>query len=108
MEAAETVHRESHGLVAHQMIEVDGRIVTEVLGRVHEPTPGEPWVATAFRTILFTDMEGSTSLTQQHGDARALHIMRAHDLIVRARWSGTAVPRWTTRATASWLPSHPS
>lgn len=41
-EAAEAVHRESHGLVAHQMIEVDGRIVTEFLGRVQEPTPGDP------------------------------------------------------------------
>jgi class 3 adenylate cyclase len=93
-DAAETVHRESHGLVAHTMIEVDGRIVTEFLGRVHEPSPGEPWVATAFRTILFTDMEGSTSLTQQHGDARALDIMRAHDKIVRdalQRHGGTEV-----------------
>jgi class 3 adenylate cyclase len=93
-DAAEAVHRESHGLVAHTMIEVDGRIVSEFLGKVHEPWPGEPWVATAFRTILFTDMEGSTSLTQQHGDARALDIMRAHDRIVRdalQRHGGTEV-----------------
>jgi class 3 adenylate cyclase len=40
-------------------------------------------VATAFRTILFTDMEGSTALTQQLGDARALAVMKAHDTIVR-------------------------
>lgn len=82
-EAAEAVHRESHGLVAHQIIEVDGGTVVEFLGRLKEPTPGEPWVATAFRTILFTDIEGSTALTQQLGDARALPVMKAHDTIVR-------------------------
>lgn len=82
-DAAEAVHRESHGLVGHQIIQVDGRTVMEFLGKLREPEPGEPWVATAFRTILFTDMEGSTALTQQLGDARALAVMKAHDTIVR-------------------------
>jgi len=82
-EAAEAVHRESHGLVAYQIIDVDGRAIQEFLGRIEEPEPGEPWVRTAFRTILFTDIEGSTSLTQQLGDARALGVMKAHDGIVR-------------------------
>lgn len=105
-EAAEAVHRESHGLVAHQMIEVDGRIVTEFLGKVQEPTPGDPWVATAFRTILFTDMEGSTSLTQQLGDASALEVMRAHDTIVRDalhRHGGTEVDHAGDGIMASFL-----
>lgn len=82
-DAAEAVHRESHGLVAHQIIEVDGRAVVEFLGKLREPHPGEPWAATAFRTILFTDMEGSTALTQRLGDARALSVMKTHDKIVR-------------------------
>src|SRR5881397_2342119 len=81
--AAETVHRESHGLIAYQIIEVDGRAVVEFLGRIQEPAPGDPWVATAFRTILFTDMEGSTSLTQRLGDATAIEVMRSHLAIVR-------------------------
>ncbi len=34
-------------------------------------------------TILFTDMEGSTSLTQRLGDARAQEVLRAHNTIVR-------------------------
>jgi len=83
-EAADTVHRESHGLIAYQIIEVDGRAVVEFLGRIQEPTPGDPWVATAFRTILFTDMEGSTSLTQRLGDAKAIDVMRAHLTLVRS------------------------
>jgi class 3 adenylate cyclase len=83
-EAAENVHRDSHGLIAFEIIEVDGRAVVEFLGRIQEPAPGEPWVATAFRTILFTDMVGSTSHTQRLGDAKAIELMRAHDSIVRA------------------------
>lgn len=82
-EDVESVPRESHGLVAHQIIEVDGRAIHEFLGKVEEPEPGEPWVRTAFRTILFTDMESSTALTQRLGDARALRVMQAHDEIVR-------------------------
>ena len=34
-------------------------------------------------TILFTDMEGSTALTQQLGDEAAQEILRVHDRIVR-------------------------
>lgn len=34
-------------------------------------------------TILFTDMEGSTALTQQLGDEAAQSILRVHDRIVR-------------------------
>ncbi len=34
-------------------------------------------------TILFTDMEGSTSLTQRLGDERAQEVLRAHNGIVR-------------------------
>ncbi len=83
-EAAAEVHEKSHGLIAYEIIEVDGRAVVEFLGRIQEPNPGDPWVATAFRTILFTDMESSTSLTQRLGDARAIELMRAHDTIVRA------------------------
>jgi class 3 adenylate cyclase len=34
-------------------------------------------------TILFTDMQGSTSLTQRLGDARAQELLRDHNAIVR-------------------------
>ncbi|HZP57543.1 MAG TPA: adenylate/guanylate cyclase domain-containing protein, partial [Dehalococcoidia bacterium] len=39
----------------------------------------------AFRTILFTDMEGSTSHTQRLGDEAAMEIVRRHNAIVRER-----------------------
>jgi class 3 adenylate cyclase/pimeloyl-ACP methyl ester carboxylesterase len=34
-------------------------------------------------TIMFTDMEGSTTLTQRLGDARAQDVLRTHNTIVR-------------------------
>jgi class 3 adenylate cyclase len=82
-EAMEGVHRASHGFMPYQIIEVDHRMVERFMGGIVEHPPGEPYVDTAFRTILFTDMEGSTSLTQQLGDARAMPLLRTHDEIVR-------------------------
>ena len=82
-EAVEGVHRASHGVMPYQIIDVDHHMVERFMGGIVEHPPGEPYVATAFRTILFTDIEGSTSLTQQLGDARAMVMLRTHDEIVR-------------------------
>jgi len=81
-DAVEAVHRESHGSVPGHVIEVDQRAVERFMGGIVDHQPGEPYVETAFRTILFTDMEGSTSLTQRLGDARAMAVLRVHDRIV--------------------------
>ena len=43
----------------------------------------EPREAGAFRTILFTDVEGSTALTQRLGDAKARELLREHERITR-------------------------
>ena len=47
---------------------------------VQAATPPEP---SAFRTVLFTDIEGSTALTQRLGDAKARDLLREHERIVR-------------------------
>jgi len=39
--------------------------------------------ASAFRTVLFTDIEGSTAMTQRLGDAGAREVLREHERIVR-------------------------
>lgn len=82
-EAAEAVHRDSHGLVASHLIEVTPEQVAQFLGRMPEAALGEAYVATAFRTIMFTDIEGSTALTQRLGDTAAMRLLRRHDEIVR-------------------------
>jgi class 3 adenylate cyclase len=81
-EAAEAVHREAHGLIAHNIIEVEPERVAEFLGAAPPPV-GEAYEASAFRTILFTDIVGSTALTQRLGDAGAMAMVRRHDEIVR-------------------------
>jgi len=43
------------------------------------PSPG----VGSFRTILFTDVEGSTALTDRLGDDRARKLLRQHDRITR-------------------------
>jgi class 3 adenylate cyclase/pimeloyl-ACP methyl ester carboxylesterase len=49
----------------------------EVAARAEPSAPG------AFRTILFTDVEGSTAMTQRLGDAKARDLLRQHGRIVR-------------------------
>ncbi len=86
--AAERVHEEAHGMRAERIIEVDEEVAEGLMGNSHiinagmvmhreRPDPGH-------RTIMFTDIVGSTALTQQLGDKAAMEIVEAHDRIVRA------------------------
>jgi len=77
------VHAESHGLVPNQIMPVDRSAVEMFLGRALDPT--ETGITqSAFRVIMFTDIEGSTDLTQRLGDDRAMVLLRRHDSIIRA------------------------
>jgi len=77
-ETAILVHSEAHGLIPGQIIEVEPAAVGAFLGDI-----GETHADTAFRAIIFTDMKGSTSLTSQLGDAKAMELLRVHNAIVR-------------------------
>ena len=57
------------------------RTIVEFLGEGEETA--EPTAPGAFRTILFTDIEESTALTQRLGDARARAVLRNHERITR-------------------------
>ena len=58
--------------------------IDEFLGEGEEAAAGaEPPAAATVHTILFTDIEGSTSLTQRLGDAKAQEVVRTHNRIVR-------------------------
>jgi len=61
-----------------------GTTILEFLGVEVGSAAEEPRLdAGAVHTILFTDMEGSTGLTQRLGDAAAQEILRTHNSIVR-------------------------
>jgi class 3 adenylate cyclase len=81
--AVAAVHAASHGGLPNDVIEVDGQDVARFLGPVREHAPGTPYVETAFRIILFTDIVGSTRLTQELGDRAAMTLLRDHDRLVQ-------------------------
>ncbi|MDO8616686.1 MAG: adenylate/guanylate cyclase domain-containing protein [Dehalococcoidia bacterium] len=58
--------------------------IDEFLGEGEEAA-GEvrPLEPSAVHTILFTDIEGSTAMTQRLGDAKAREVLREHERIVR-------------------------
>jgi class 3 adenylate cyclase len=77
----------NHAILPHEpAAEALGKAVDEFLGEGEEGTPPAPEPsrqAGGLVTILFTDMEGSTSLTQRLGDAKAQEVLRTHNRIVR-------------------------
>lgn len=89
-EAAEAVHREAHGLVAEKIIEIDPELADSFLGGgdINDAgaalTPGtrSGEYDSAVRTVLFTDIVGSTELAQRLGDEVAFNLMTIHDRIV--------------------------
>jgi class 3 adenylate cyclase len=90
-DAAMAVHKEAHGLIGNEIIPVDQGTVSDFLGRLTDPegtSTAQPISDSAFRTILFTDIEGSTALTQKLGDDAAMAFVRSHNDIVRAALKG--------------------
>jgi len=63
------------------------RAIDEFLGvsgvKEAVPAPTPPPASAGLVTILFTDIEGSTALTQRLGDAKARELLREHERIVR-------------------------
>jgi class 3 adenylate cyclase len=58
--------------------------IHEFLSEGEESVPGtNPLAAEDIHTILFTDVEGSTALTDRLGDAKARELLREHERIVR-------------------------
>ena len=85
-EVVNEVHGLSHGLLANRVIPVNRSEVAAILGRLTDPDHG-PIDEPATRTIVFTDMVGSTALLERLGDEAAVQILRNHDRVVRAHVS---------------------
>jgi class 3 adenylate cyclase len=89
-EAAMLVHKEAHGLVAEKIIEVDPDMVDGFMGAGEVDSAGAVWLPgrrerdNAVRSVLFTDIVGSTELAQRLGDDVAFELLTTHDAIVRA------------------------
>lgn len=88
-EAASAAHREAHGLVAQRLVEVTEEVAEAFMGesQVNEHgaamQPGGQERDTGVRTVFFTDIVGSTDMTQRLGDERAMDVLDVHDRVVR-------------------------
>lgn len=85
-ETAQCVHREAHGFVASEVVEVALSTVEAFLGRIQDPEPAglhATEMDAGHRAVLFTDIVGSTEMTSRLGDRMAAELIRAHDAIVR-------------------------
>ena len=90
-EAANEVHARSHGLLAEKIIEVDPEMAEGLLGDGEVNMAGAVMMPnakegrdTGLRSVMFTDIVGSTAVTQRLGDAAGLRLVNLHDEVVRA------------------------
>jgi len=77
------VHKEAHGLVADQLIEVTMDQVDAFLGAQKPTHSGTDPSDGAFRVVMFTDIVGSTALSGQLGDQRFHDILKTHNAVIR-------------------------
>jgi class 3 adenylate cyclase len=90
-ESAERVHREAHGLMPERVIQVEPEMAELFMGSTETNREGAVLIPSGsaddrdlgIRTILFTDIVESTSLTQRIGDEAAMEVVELHDAIVR-------------------------
>ena len=89
-EAAQCVHREAHGLLAEKLIEVDPDLVDGFMGSAPANDAGAAVLPDAqgkydpgVRTVMFTDIVGSTEMCSRHGDDAAIEMLAVHDRVVR-------------------------
>jgi class 3 adenylate cyclase len=89
-DAAMNVHRQAHGVMAQRIIEVTPDLAEAFMGAAETNAAGAALLPGArnegdsgIRSVLFTDIVGSTDMTQQLGDAQAMQLVHLHDRIVR-------------------------
>ncbi|MDW6026659.1 DUF4242 domain-containing protein [Mesorhizobium sp. BAC0120] len=86
-DTAQCVHREAHGFVAADIVEVSLSAIEAFLGRINDPEPpsgsSSPSMDPGHRAIMFTDIVGSMEMTARLGDRMSTELVRAHDSVVR-------------------------
>jgi class 3 adenylate cyclase len=89
-DAAVACHKEAHGLLPHNMIDVEPNVLSQFLGDWEQNVPSQAMMEgartepdTGLRAIMFTDIEGSTNVSTIQGDDAAVEMVRAHDDLAR-------------------------
>jgi class 3 adenylate cyclase len=81
-------HAEAHGLIPTEIIDASEDAILRFLGKIDDPAD-ETEVTTAFRTILFTDLEDSTALAERLEPSHYLDLLKEHDRIIRRALLGS-------------------
>jgi class 3 adenylate cyclase/tRNA A-37 threonylcarbamoyl transferase component Bud32 len=86
-EACELVHREAHGLVPDEIIEVPPETVEAFLGPESVGPAGEELLSdgtpdSGLRVLLVTALDGLVAMGARHGDAAVLEVLKDHDRLL--------------------------
>ena len=81
-DALAEVHTVSHGLIPNEIIEVAKDDVFKFLGAVHDPQDASE-LSSPVRTVMFTDLVGSTAILEAVGETQFVEVLSTHDGIVR-------------------------
>jgi class 3 adenylate cyclase len=83
-------HKEAHGLLPYNIIEVDPSGLGGFMGDWEKSVPDRATVAgpgsepdSGIRAIMFTDLEGSTEISTRLGDDAAMEVLQVHNAVVR-------------------------
>jgi len=91
MDSVKEMHNRAHGLVPHQIIEVDSNIVETFLGRIHDPKPesnidesglliiNDP----AFRAIIALEIEGIELLNYQYNNQTSKKFKLSYSQLIK-------------------------
>lgn len=87
-ESVVAVHRESHGLMASFIMELDSKVaLNNFLGSFPDHPAGTAYTAPALRAIVFTDVCGSVAQTATYGDDEHMRLLVEHNDLVRGALS---------------------
>jgi class 3 adenylate cyclase len=95
-EAADAVHREAHEQTAARIMEVTPEIADVFMGAAEIDGSGAVLLPESSdhdpgtRTVLFTDIVGSTNMTQRLGDEIAMRYLEVHNRIAREALAATS------------------
>ena len=95
IQAVHNMHNEAHGLVPHEIIQVNSHVIEAFMGRMEDPIgwndPNDPTLKVfndpAFRVILVTQTTDPVLLQHQMGKQKSDDLFILHDDIIREQLS---------------------
>lgn len=90
-EAVQAMHNRAHGLIPHQIVEVDTGLVESFLGRIKDAdhvNHSDTYInETAMRVLLATDLKDAALMETRHGIEKTVKLFNKHNSIIRRQIS---------------------